>query len=85
MLAAASMGAAAFQKGLGAVHALAHPIGARYDTHHGMTNAVLLPYVVQFNRGAIEQRIAPVARVLDVKGGNFDGRRVDFFYTVASS
>jgi alcohol dehydrogenase len=46
MLAAASMGAAAFQKGLGAVHSVSHPVGAFYDTHHGMTNGVMLPYVL---------------------------------------
>ena len=50
MLAAASMGATAFQKGLGAVHAIAHPVGAHFNTHHGLTNAVLLPYVVVHNR-----------------------------------
>jgi alcohol dehydrogenase class IV len=73
MLAAASMGAAAFQKGLGAVHALAHPIGAVYDTHHGLTNAVLLPYVMRFNRPAIEARMAVLARLLDLQPANFDG------------
>jgi alcohol dehydrogenase class IV len=71
MLAAASMGAAAFQKGLGAVHALAHPVGARYDTHHGLTNAVLLPYVVHFNRRAIEPKIDPIVRLLGLKGDPF--------------
>ena len=53
MLAAAMIGAAAFRKGLGAMHALSHPIGAIYDTHHGLTNAVLMPYVLSFNRPAI--------------------------------
>jgi alcohol dehydrogenase class IV len=64
MLAAASMGAAAFQKGLGAVHALAHPIGATYDTHHGLTNAVLLPYVMVVNRPAIADRVKIIGRML---------------------
>jgi alcohol dehydrogenase class IV len=61
MLAAASMGSTAFQKGLGAMHALSHPIGARQNTHHGMTNAVFMPYVLAFNRPAIEARIARLA------------------------
>ncbi|MBL8654085.1 MAG: iron-containing alcohol dehydrogenase [Alphaproteobacteria bacterium] len=72
MLAAASMGAAAFQKGLGGVHALAHPIGAVYDTHHGLTNAVLLPYVMVHNKKAIEARMGLLARVLDLPGPGFD-------------
>ena len=72
MLAAASMGAAAFQKGLGGVHALAHPIGAVYDTHHGLTNAVLLPYVMVHNKKAIETRMGLLARVLDLPGSGFD-------------
>ncbi len=53
------MGAVAFQKGLGAIHALSHPIGAVYNTHHGMTNAVVMPAVLRFNRKAIEDKIAP--------------------------
>ena len=57
MLTAAAMGAVAFQKGLGAMHALAHPIGAHFDTHHGMTNAVVMPYVLIANRSAIEVTI----------------------------
>jgi alcohol dehydrogenase class IV len=61
MLIAASMGATAFQKGLGAMHALSHPIGALAGTHHGLTNAVLMPYVLAFNRPAIEERIARLA------------------------
>lgn len=71
MLAAASMGATAFQKGLGAVHAIAHPVGAHFNTHHGLTNAVLLPYVITYNRPAIEARVAVIARVLDLKGEPF--------------
>ncbi len=68
MLAAASMGATAFQKGLGGVHAIAHPVGAHYNTHHGLTNAVLLPYVMVHNRAAIEARLAIIARVLNLPG-----------------
>jgi alcohol dehydrogenase class IV len=72
MMAAAAMGATAFQKGLGAIHSLSHPIGALYDTHHGMTNAVFMPYVLTFNREAIEGRIARLAAYCGIKGG-FDG------------
>jgi alcohol dehydrogenase len=61
MMAGAAMGATAFQKGLGAIHALSHPVGALYDTHHGMTNAVFMPYVLSFNRTAIEPRIVRLA------------------------
>ncbi len=61
MLAAASMGSTAFQKGLGAMHALSHPMGALLNTHHGMTNAVFMPYILVFNRAAIETRIARLA------------------------
>jgi alcohol dehydrogenase class IV len=72
MLAAATMGATAFQKGLGAVHALAHPVGATYDTHHGMTNAVILPYVIAFNKEAISARVGAIARALDLAGQSHD-------------
>ena len=72
MMAAAAMGATAFQKGLGAIHSLSHPIGALYDTHHGMTNAVFMPYVLAFNRPAIEERIGRAAAYLGIEGG-FDG------------
>ena len=61
MMSAAAMGATAFQKGLGAIHALSHPVGALHDTHHGMTNAVFMPYVLQFNRKAIETKINRLA------------------------
>ena len=56
MMSAAAMGATAFQKALGAIHALSHPVGALYDTHHGLTNAVFMPYVLAFNRPAIEEQ-----------------------------
>ena len=72
MMAAASMGATAFQKGLGAVHALSHPIGALYNTHHGMTNAVVIPAVLTMNRPVIEDRINAAASYLSISGG-FDG------------
>ncbi len=64
MMAAAAMGATAFQKGLGAIHSLSHPVGALYGTHHGMTNAVLMPYVLKFNQQAIEPRIARLSAYL---------------------
>ena len=71
MLAAASMGATAFQKGLGGVHAISHPVGAHFNTHHGLTNAVLLPYLLVHNRAAIEARLAVIARTLDLHGEPF--------------
>ena len=64
MLAAAAMGSTAFQKGLGAIHAMSHPIGALYDTHHGLTNAVVMPYVLKRNRAAIETKLARVSDYL---------------------
>ena len=73
MLIAAGMGATAFQKGLGAIHALSHPVGAIYDTHHGLTNAVFMPYVMVFNRAAIEERMTRLAAWLDLPKGGFDG------------
>ncbi len=72
MMAAASMGAVAFQKGLGAIHALSHPVGARYDTHHGTTNAVVMRAVLRFNRPAIERKIEAAAAYMGIAGG-FDG------------
>lgn len=72
MMAAALMGATAFQKGLGGMHAMAHPIGAVFDAHHGLINAVVMPYVVKFNRAAIESRIIRLANYLGIDGG-FDG------------
>lgn len=73
MMAAAAMGATAFQKGLGAIHALSHPVGAVYDSHHGLTNAVFMPYVLAFNRPAIEDRIVRLARYLGLEKPTFDG------------
>jgi len=73
MLAAASMGAAAFQKGLGGVHAIAHPVGSWFNTHHGLTNAVILPYVMTFNRAAIDDKADVIARVLDLPARGFEG------------
>jgi len=72
MLAAAAMGATAFQKGLGAVHALSHPAGALYDLHHGLTNAVFLPYVLTFNRPAISDKMTRLAAYLGLPDPSFD-------------
>ncbi|SFT55700.1 iron-containing alcohol dehydrogenase [Sedimentitalea nanhaiensis] len=72
MMSAAMMGATAFQKGLGAIHALSHPIGAVYNTHHGTTNAVVMQPVLRFNRPAVEDRLAKAAAYLGIKGG-YDG------------
>jgi len=71
MLAASLMGATAFQKGLGAMHAMSHPIGAQIGAHHGLTNAVVMPYVLAFNRRRIEDRLARAAAYLDL-GLGFD-------------
>jgi alcohol dehydrogenase class IV len=72
MMSAAAMGATAFQKGLGAIHALSHPIGAVHHTHHGTTNAVCMPAVLQFNKSAIADRFDKAAGYLGISGG-FDG------------
>jgi len=72
MMSAAAMGATAFQKGLGAIHALSHPIGAMHHTHHGTTNAVCMPAVLQFNKDAIHGVIGQAADYLGITGG-FDG------------
>ncbi len=72
MMSAAAMGATAFQKGLGAIHAVSHPVGALYNTHHGTTNAVCMPQVLKFNSGEIRERFGRVASYLGIDGG-FDG------------
>lgn len=71
MMAAASMGSTAFQKGLGAIHALSHPVGALYGTHHGLTNAVFMPYVLVFNRPAIKDRAERIARYIGLPKPSF--------------
>jgi len=73
MLIASTMGATAFQKGLGAMHALAHPLGALYDAHHGLLNAILMPYVLLRNRLAIEDKMQHLARCLELEDSNFEG------------
>ena len=73
MLTASSMGSIAFQKGLGAIHSLSHPVGAIYNTHHGLTNAVFMPYVLKKNRNAIEEKIISLSRYLNLDDQTFDG------------
>ena len=72
MLVASSMGATAFQKGLGGVHALAHPLGALYDKHHGLLNAILLPYVMVRNRAEIADKMEILSRTLNLNNTGFD-------------
>jgi len=72
MLVASAMGATAFQKGLGGMHALAHSLGALYDAHHGLLNAILMPYVLKRNQSAIEERICRLARYLDLGDDSFE-------------
>lgn len=72
LMCAASMGATAFQKGLGAIHALSHPIGAVYNTHHGTTNAIFMPEVLKFNSPKIKNRFEHVAKYLSINNG-FEG------------
>ncbi len=74
MMSAAAMGATAFQKGLGAIHAMSHPIGAVFNTHHGTTNAVCMPAVLDFNAPAIADRFQQASAYLGIDGG-FDGFR----------
>ena len=69
MMAAAAMGATAFQKGLGAIHSLSHPVGAVYGTHHGTTNAVVMPMVLDYNKAEIETRLTAAAAYLGIQGG----------------
>ena len=71
MQVASTMGATAFQKGLGAMHSLSHPCGAVLDTHHGLTNAVVMPYVLAFNRAAVEDRLEALARYLGLPRPGF--------------
>ncbi len=72
MLAASALGAGAFQKGVGAIHALSHPVSSLYDTHHGRTNAVFFPYVMTFNRDAIDDKCTRLAAWLELPGTGFE-------------
>ena len=73
MLVGSSMGSTAFQKGLGAIHSLSHPVGAIYNSHHGLTNAVFMPYVLERNRKEIEDRMIAVGKYLDLEDASFEG------------
>ncbi len=73
MLVASTMGATAFQRGLGAMHALAHPLGALYDAHHGTLNAVLMPYVLEANRSVISSSIGRLAQYIGLESSTFEG------------
>ena len=73
MLTAASMGSTAFQKGLGGIHSLSHPVNAVNNIHHGLSNAIFMPYVLSFNRDVIENKIVKVCEFLDLKDKSFDG------------
>ena len=73
MLIASSMGATAFQKGLGAMHSMSHPCSSLRGTHHGLTNAVVMPYVLVHNKSAIEEKLSAAARYLGLKDQSFGG------------
>jgi len=73
MMVASSMGATAFQKGLGAMHSLSHPCSANLNTHHGLTNAVVMPYVLTWNRGALDDKMIRLAAFLDLPRHSFEG------------
>ena len=72
MLTAASMGSTAFQKGLGAIHSLSHPVNALNNVHHGLSNAIFMPYVLTFNKDVIEERIIKICEYLEFKNKSFD-------------
>ncbi|USH03867.1 iron-containing alcohol dehydrogenase [Grimontia kaedaensis] len=72
MLVASSMGATAFQKGLGAMHAIAHTLGALYNAHHGLLNAILMPYVLEANRSEIDDKMDRLSRYLSLEASGTD-------------
>ena len=72
MLTAASMGSTAFQKGLGAIHSLSHPVNAVNNIHHGLSNAIFMPYVLTFNRDVIEEKIIKICKYLELQNQSFD-------------
>ena len=73
MITAASMGSTAFQKGLGAIHSLSHPVNALNNVHHGLSNAIFMPYVLTFNKDVIEKKIIKICEYLELKDRSFDG------------
>ncbi len=72
MLVGSSMGSTAFQKGLGAIHSLSHPVGAIYNTHHGLTNAVFMPYVLKRNREKIEEKLTSISRYIGLSNPGYE-------------
>jgi alcohol dehydrogenase class IV len=72
MITSSSMGAAAFQKGLGAIHSLSHPVNSLFNVHHGLSNGIFMPYVLTFNRSTIENKIAKLSEYLDLKKASFN-------------
>ena len=73
MLTAATMGSTAFQKGLGAIHSLSHPVNALNNIHHGLSNSIFMPYVLTFNRDVIEDKIIKICHYLELKDKSFNG------------
>ena len=73
MLVSSPMGSTAFQKGLGAIHSLSHPINAIHDLHHGLTNAIFMPYVIKFNQSVIEEKMERLSKYIELKNQSFDG------------
>ena len=72
MIASSSMGATAFQKGLGAIHSLSHPVNSLFNVHHGLTNGIFMPYVLTFNRSTIDNKISKLSEYLDLKEASFN-------------
>jgi len=72
MITSSSMGATAFQKGLGAIHSLSHPVNSLFNVHHGLSNGIFMPYVLTFNRSTIENKIAKLSEYLDLKEASFN-------------
>ena len=73
MLTAASMGSTALQKGLGAIHSLSHPVNALNNIHHGLSNAIFMPYVLTFNKDVVEEKIIKICNYLELKDKTFEG------------
>ena len=73
MLVASTMGSTAFQKGLGAIHSLSHPVNAQFNVHHGLSNAIFMPYVLTFNKDVIEKKIIKICDYLELPDRSFNG------------
>ena len=72
MITSSSMGATAFQKGLGAIHSLSHPVNSLFNVHHGLSNGIFMPYVLTFNRPVIENKVAKLSEYLGLKEASFN-------------